>query len=224
MRLIETPARLTGRSAVGGDLAALALRPGALLNRQAFALDVSSDAFLDLVEHELAHTWFGQVVTPRPEAELVLGEGLTEYAAVVAAEARGGEAARQSRVALLLRRFDEARKKAADKPLLRLEASDPAEQRAFAFSKGALFFVALEDRYGKGNVRRALAHIVRSLRGDEFGYPELLSALELETRQSVGEFFRLWLDQTGIPAEFRARYEVKEQGSEEREPKKELRR
>ena len=71
-----------------------------------------------------------------------------------------------------------------------------------------MFFVALEDRYGKENVRRALAHLVRSLRGSRFGFAELRSALELETQQNLGDFFRLWLDQTGIPPEVRARYEV----------------
>ncbi len=207
VRVIETPARLTRRAAGSRDAAGVALSAGALLNRQAFALGVSSDAFLDLVEHELAHTWFGQVTAPRPEVDPALGEGLAEYAAVVAAEARGGEAARRSRAALLLRWFDESCKQAQDKPLLRLEPSDPFEQRVFGYSKGALFFLALEDRYGKENVRRALAHLVRSLRGSRFGFAELRSALELETKQNLGDFFRLWLDQTGIPADVRNRYE-----------------
>ena len=209
VRVIETPARLTQRAAGTGDAAGVALPAGALLNRQAFALGVSTEPFLDLVEHELAHTWFGQAVGPRPEVEPVLGEGLAEYAVVVAAEARGGEAARRRQAALLLRWFDESRKRAADKPLLRLEPSDPFEQRVFGYSKGALFFLALEDQYGKESVRRALAHLVRSLRGSRFGFAELLSALEQETKQGLGDFFRLWLDQTGIPTEVRARYEEK---------------
>jgi len=214
VRLIETPAQLTQRSGSTGDAAGVALPAGALLNRQAFALGITSDTFLNLAEHELAHTWFGQSIEPRPEAEAVLGEGLAEYATIVAAEARGGDPERRHQAALLMRWFDESRKKAADKPLLRLEPSDPFEQRVFGYSKGALFFLALEDRYGKENVRRALARLVSSLLGSRFGYAELLSALELETQQKLGDFFRLWLGQAGIPNEVRALYEVKDQGSD----------
>jgi len=207
VRVIETPARLAQRFAGGGDAAGVPVPAGALLNHAAFAQGVSGEAFLDLAEHELAHTWFGQVIAPRPEVEPVLGEGLGEYAVVVAAEARGGETARRSRAALLLRWFDESRKQAADKPLLRIDSSAPYEQRVFGHSKGALFFLALEDQYGKENVRHALAHLIRSLYDSRFGFVALRSALEQETQQPLGDFFRLWLDQTGIPAEFRARYE-----------------
>ncbi len=207
VRVVETPARLTQRSAGGGDPAGVAFPAGALVNTQAFALGISSDAFLDLAEHELARTWFGELMAPRPAVEPVLGEGLAEYAKIVAAEARDGETGRRRQAALLLRWFDESRKQAADKPLLRLEPTDPFDQRVFGYSKGALFFIALEDQYGKENVRRALADLVRSLPGSHFGFAALRSALELETKQDLGDFFRLWLDQTGIPAEVRARYE-----------------
>jgi len=207
VRMIETHARLIEQAASSEDAAGVAIPAGALLNRQAFALGITSDAFLDLAEHELANTWFGQAIVPRRRVEPALGEGLIEYAVLVAAEARGGEAARRAQVALLLRRFDESRKQAADKPLLRLEPSDPFEQRIFGYSKGALFFVALEDQYGKENVRRALARLVSSLRGEHFGFAALMSTLELETGQKLGEFFRLWLDQTDIPTEVRSRYE-----------------
>jgi hypothetical protein len=217
VRLIETPAQLTQRSGSTGDAAGVALPAGALLNRQAFALGITRDTFLSLAEHELAHTWFGQTIEPRPETEAALGEGLAEYTTIVAADARGGDPERRHRAALLLRWFDESRKNVADKPLLRLEPSDPFEQRVFGYSKGALFFLALEDRYGKENVRRALAHLVSSLRGSRFGYAELLSALELETQEKLGDFFRRWLDQTGIPDEVRARYEVRDQRSENRD-------
>jgi hypothetical protein len=209
VRVIETLARLPERFGGSGDAASVPVPAGALLNHAAFALGVSSEAFLDLAEHELAHTWFGQVIAPRPEVEPVLGEGLGEYAAVVAAEARGGEAARRSRAALLLGRFDQSRKQVADKPLLRIYSSEPYEQRVFGHSKGALFFLALEDQYGKENVRHALAHLIRSLHDSRFGLVALRSALEEETHQPLGDIFRLWLDQTGIPADFRARYEPK---------------
>lgn len=209
VHLIETRAVMGRRSAVRGDAASVSVPLGALLNRAAFAQGVSSDAFLDLVERELARTWFGETVAPRPETEPVLGTGLAEYATTVVADARGGEPERRRQAARLLRWFDDARKQVADERLLKVSADLPIEQRVFAYSKGALFFLALEDRYGKEHIRQGLAHLVRSMRGMDIGYVELRSALELETKQDLADFFRLWLNETGIPADFRARYEEK---------------
>ena len=51
--------------------------------------------------------------------------------------------------------------------------------------------------------------MVASLRGSEVGYAELRAALEIEAKQSLADFFRLWLDGKDIPEDFRARYEQK---------------
>ncbi len=207
VRVIETPARLDERFSAAAE-AAGAAEPGvALLERQAFALGVTSDAFLDLAEHELAHTWFGLLIAPRPEAALVLGEGLCDYAVLVAAEARSGEAERRRRIAVLLRRYDETRARASEKPLLAPASEFTPSQRDVASYKAALFYVALEDQYGKENVRRALAHLVSSLRFSQVADEELRAALEQETKQDLFAPFRMWLNQKGISAEFRARYQ-----------------
>ena len=205
--IVETPAKLAHRAEEEAP-AGSAFPEGALLNRQAFALGLTSDAFLDLVEHELAHTWFTLRIVPRPEAELVLSESIADYAALVAAEARAGEQARRRQAALLLRWYDEASKQAPEKPLVSLTPADPFEQRVFAYNKGALFFVALEDQFGKEKVRRGLARLVSALQNDRVGFQELRAALELETGANLADFFRAWLYQAGIPEEFRARYAV----------------
>jgi hypothetical protein len=209
--IVETPARLTprGQRAADESPAGIAFPEGALLNSRAFALGVTSDSFLDLVDHELAHAWFGQSVAARPEADVLLTEALAEYASLVAAEARGGEPARRHHAALLLRWYDEQARNASETPLVDLRPADPWEKRVFGYSKGALFFVALEDEFGKDNVRRGLARLVHALSGDEAGLHELRAALEGETGRDLAGFFRAWLNHTGIPDTFRARYEVK---------------
>ncbi len=92
----------------------------------------------------------------------------------------------------------------------------PAEQMQRAGARIAaavrtyeLFLLALEAQCGKEKLRRALAWMVRSLRGKPVGYEDLRSALEGETRQNLSELFRVWLKHPGIPGDFRARYEEK---------------
>lgn len=206
VRVIEAPARLGERFFRAAEAAGAAAPRVALLDRQAFGLGVSSDAFLDLAEHQLAHTWFGLLIAPRPEAALVLGEGLCEYAVVVAAEARNGDAERRRRVAVLLRQYDETRAQAGERPLLALASDFTPPLRDVAAFKAALFYLALEDQYGKEKVRRALADLVSSLRFRQAADAELRAVLEQETKQDLFDFFRIWLNQKDIPADFRVRY------------------
>ena len=48
---------------------------------------------LQLAEYELARTWFGWRVRPRPEAQILMGRGMGLFGLVIAAEGRGPDAA-----------------------------------------------------------------------------------------------------------------------------------
>jgi hypothetical protein len=195
-------------AAVAQEPAGAALPNIVLLNRAAFAESVDSSAFLDRVAEQLARTWFGGLAIPRRSllADRNLGESLVRFATIVADRARGGDEERQRRAALLVGQFDTLRRQATDKTLLSADSADLPAQREMAIVKGAMFLLALEDAYGAEHVRRALAHIVESLRGQDFGLAVLRAAIEQEAHKELGDFFRAWLDHTGVPADFRARY------------------
>jgi hypothetical protein len=209
VHIVETSAHLYGRSATGEGPAGWPFLNGVLLNRQSFALGVTSEIFLGVAEHELAHTWLGEQVRLRPEAEIGMGEGFAEYAPIVAAEARAGEAARVEAVRRRLKLYDDARVIGAEKPLSAIRAGDPWEQRKISYAKGSLLFIALEDECGAAGARRGIAHLVSALRGESVGFADLRSAMELETGKNLAEFFRIWLNDTGLPDSFRERYAVK---------------
>jgi len=205
--IVETLAQIPAHFAQEGGPAGRAFLGGALLNRPAFILGVTSEEFLSLAERELAQSWIGEQVILQPHAELVMGLGFAEYAPIVAAEARGGAAARRAAIQTRLRAYDDARANTVEKPIATITRQDSWELRQLAYSKGALFFAALEDRCGEAPARQAIAHLVRVLRGETGGFSELRSAFEEQTGQNLADFFRTWLNQTGIPVDFRARYE-----------------
>ncbi len=180
----------------------------ALLNQAAFAEGVNSPTFQELAAEELARTWFGWLIVPGRNLppDRNIGQSLARYASVVAAQAQSGEPERLRRGAQLVQRFDELRKRVADKPLLGAAFGDSDDQREIAVEKGTMFLLALEDSYGQEPIRRGLAHLVRALRGKDFGLATLRAALEQETHKPLADFFRIWLDHTGIPDDFRARY------------------
>ncbi len=211
--IAESP-ELSGRRSGEDGAAAAAFPGGAIVNPAALALGVGSSEFLDLVAHALAHNWFGDEIRPSSESSIGIGEGLPEYATIVIDEARNGRAGRRRRVMEYLRRYDEARVGADEKPLAVTMLTDPIGPRRIALAKAPLFYVALEDVCSPTEVRRGLARLVRLLRGKEVDYNDLRAALEQSTNRSLGPMFREWLDQKGIPPDFRDRYPLGVAGQE----------
>lgn len=189
-----------------GPAAATAFPGGAIVNPDALDLGVDSGQFLDIVSHALAHNWFGDELAPSPYAALGIGEGLPEYATIVIEEARNGPDARRDRILRYLRRYQEARKQANEKPLGLTVLTDPIAQRRIALAKAPLFYIELEDICGEAPIRSGLAHVVALLRGQELGYDDLRSALEQATNRDLASPFRVWLNAPGIPQDFLDRY------------------
>lgn len=179
---------------------------GALVNEETFALGIGSDAFVEHVTHALAHNWFGDEMYPSSEAAIPMGEGLPDYATIVIDEARNGPEAKRRRISDYLMRFEEASKRAPEKPLGVTAWTDPPEQRDTALAKAPLMYAALEDECGEAPVREGLKELVTLLRGQPVGIDDMRSAIEHTCHKNLGEFFRVWLYSKGIPNDFRSRY------------------
>jgi hypothetical protein len=206
-RVVESPELRGHTSADESGPAAAPFPGGVLVNPAALALGTNSDQFLEMVTHSLAHDWFGDEMYPAPDAALGLGEGLPEYATVVIDESRNGASARRQRIQRYVQEYDEARKSADEKPLGITMLNDPADQRRIALAKAPLFFAALEDACGAEATQNGLKRMVELLRGQEASYDSLRSALEEASGKDLGALFRVWLNQKGIPQDFRDRYQ-----------------
>ena len=204
--IVESP-ELRGHLSGETAPAAVAFLGGAIVNPAALALGTSSDQFLEIVTHALAHEWFGDAMDISPAAAVGMGEGFPEYATIVLDEARNGADARRKRVTQYLRAYDEAAKAATEAPLGAVMLGDAIGPRRIALAKAPLFFVALEDACGEGPMRAGLAHLLAVQRGQEVGYADLRSALEESSSRNLAGMFRLWLNQKGIPEDFRQRYQ-----------------
>jgi hypothetical protein len=194
--------------------AAASFPGGALVNPAALALGIDSDRFVQIVSEALARGWFDGAVEPSAEAEIGIGEGLPEYASIVADEARNGPLARRQQIYAYLRRYDRLARYADETPIAGTTFASPLAQRRIALAKAPLFYIELEDACGEAPVRAGLAHMLTSLRGQEVDYNVLRSVLEESTGRELGKIFRQWLHEKGIPENFRARYRYGE-GAEE---------
>ena len=172
---------------------------GVLLDQRAIAQGMATEPVLRVAEYELARTWFGWRVRTDPEAETLLGRGIGLFAVVLAAEARGGDVARQREIARLIVSYDRGRSSVA--------YGDTRQLRVVSNAYGgALFFVALEDIAGKQKFSLALRRVIGAMADQEIGIEDVRSALEAETKRDLADTFRVWLNRPDLPADFRARY------------------
>ncbi|HEV2298599.1 MAG TPA: hypothetical protein VGR72_08805 [Candidatus Acidoferrales bacterium] len=162
----------------------------------------SEDVFARM---ELAETWFSHLIVPRREA-WTLGIGLEYYAALVSN--RDNNRVAVQNVRSVISDYDSARSHVIEKPILTVTPSDSQAQLQLADDKIQLFLLALEEKCGRDNLNHALAHMVSALRFQQYGYDDFRSSLEQECHQDLGSFFRTWLNEKGIPADFRAKYEA----------------
>jgi len=206
IRIAEAPVELPAEFGVSLDPGAVSFPEGVLLDPRIFQQGIAKEEVLQLAEYELARTWFGWRVRPRPEAQILMGRGVGVFGLVIAAEGRG-QGARRGMIVSLVDRYDQARAAAPDKRLMEPPEGYSRAERISTGYRGALFLVALEDLCGHDNLRAALRDVIRAREGSDTGYEELRAAAEIESGKDLGEMFRKWLVEPGIPEDFRARYQ-----------------
>jgi hypothetical protein len=208
VRIAESPAELPGELGGAAELGGASFPEGVLLGPRAVQQGLASEPVLQLAEYELARTWYGWRVRPRPEAQILMGRGVGLFGLVIAAEGRGPQE-RGRMVASLVQRYDEARAAAPDLRLMEPPEGYSRAERVSTGYRGGLFFVALEDFCGKDSLKTALRDIIFARASSDTGFEELRAALESACGKDLGEMFRHWLIQPGIPEDFRNRYGTK---------------
>lgn len=139
----------------------------------------------------LAGIWFERVTQPEDRLAVQLAEGLKHFSMLGLEQLAGGDL-RSAHIAARIAEFD------------RLAAESPPEMAAR--EKMRVFLLALEDVVGQKKLHAGLRRMVQARRGDTWNRSDLRAALELESGEDLAETFRRWLDEPGIPGDFRARY------------------
>jgi hypothetical protein len=192
-----------------GCFTATASSYSALLNAEAAAVTselVSADTLLmDLsggapkfaaAAPSLAASWLGYGQNPGFYEQRPPLSALPAFASALGREAIEGPSYRVETIRRALRMIP--KETSADK------VENPSVLRA----KSYLFFFALQDRYGREIFQRAINHMLSARQGRGFNLSDLIAAFEQETNQNVAEFERIWMKRSGVPEDFRARYEV----------------
>jgi aminopeptidase N len=169
----------------------------ALLDERA-VLDVDMDA---LVAHELAHQWFGDLVTCRDWSHAWLNEGFATYMEHVWKEHHEGRDAYFYNLEQDLELYLAEHGGRYGRPVVETVWAAPIDVfDRHLYQKGGLILHALREHLGDAAFWKGLAFYLERHRGQSVETRDLLRALEDSTGRSLEEFFSQWVLSAGHPA------------------------
>jgi aminopeptidase N len=177
------------------NISATTLIDRCLLDERA-ALDYEPQ---DLISHELAHQWFGDLLTCKDWSHSWLNEGFATYSEVVYREHwRGEEDAHQHRLGQMQAYFD--RDRVERRPIVTKAYTQPIELfDAHIYEKGALVLHMLRNILGDGAFWTCVREYLAAFRGQTVQTEDLIGVINRVTGRNLEWFFDQWIFGAGYP-------------------------
>jgi aminopeptidase N len=145
------------------------------------------------VAHELAHQWWGNVVTCADWNEFWLNEGITTFMVAAWKEQRWGRASYDREMDLARQRVSAAATAGIDVPLtFRGPFPSLSSRRAIQYSKGALFMDRLRAELGEQAFWLGLRGFTRTHAGSTVVTRDFQRALERASGRDLDPLFDEW--------------------------------
>ena len=164
-------------------------------------------SLVDVVAHELAHSWTGNLVTNANAEHFWLNEGFTVWAERHILKALHGEQAWSLAWAIGEKALEESLERFRDRPGLtllrpRLAGVDPDDVfSSIPYEKGARLVAALEQAAGEDVFRTFLRAYMRKFRFTSITTEQFCAFAERRLPGLLAQVdAQAWLDQPGIPA------------------------
>ena len=165
------------------------------------------DGNLALFAHELAHGWWGNLISAEGSGSILLSESLAQYSAVVAIEALEGEQGatdflRFSRPGYVdeqcARGYFQVWRDGKDQPLAGLNGA--GNSHLLSDAKGHWMYHMLHELVGDERFFATLRGVIRDFGEKPLTLAELRARFERAAPEvNVARFFAQWLDRTGAP-------------------------
>jgi aminopeptidase N len=160
-------------------------------------LDYSADP---LVSHELAHQWFGDLITCRDWSQAWLNEGFATYFEAVWLEADKGWDEYLYDIQTVVGRYLEEDAERYRRPIVCNVYRDPIELfDRHLYEKGGAVLHQLRGELGWDRLRRVLRRYVGENAGHNVETIDLVRAIERETGRNLRAFFTQWVERAGHP-------------------------
>jgi aminopeptidase N len=169
------------------------------LHDESVALDFTSD---HLVVHELAHQWFGDLLTCRDWAHAWLNEGFATYCEALWEEAARGRDAYDAGILDMREAYVEEVATRYARAIVTRAFHAPIDIfDRHLYEKGALVLHHLRGVLGDDDLRASVRRYVETHRAaGPVETVDLERAIFAETGRDLGAFFRQWVHRKGHPA------------------------
>jgi aminopeptidase N len=152
----------------------------------------------ELISHELAHQWFGDLVTCNDWGDLWLNEGFASFFEFVWNESHyPKDQADYQRWNSAQEWFSQAN--LYTKPIVRHDFDDSSEFDGNAYTKGAWVLYMLRHQIGEDAFYRGLKHYLEVNRGKNVVTADLIKAIDEANHIDVQRFFDQWVYGAGAP-------------------------
>ncbi|WP_425237183.1 M1 family metallopeptidase [Ulvibacterium sp.] len=170
---------------------------GCTIFSDAYVID--SVAFLDknyvnVNAHELAHQWFGNLVTEKSGSHHWLHEGFATYYAYLAEKELFGEEHFYWKLFETLTTIQNSIEKGQGQSLL-----DPRASSLTFYEKGAWAIFMLRDRIGDMAFKKGIQSYLEKYAFANVTVPDFIQEMEKSSGTDLSRYVKVWLEDTAIP-------------------------
>jgi hypothetical protein len=146
-----------------------------------------------VIAHELAHQWWGNLLTCKTWSDFWMNEGITVFMTAAYKESRWGKQDYEKELVLARKRYQFAIDNHFDVPLT-FAGTYPSMRikRSIVYYKGALFMDALRKKIGEQKFWTGLREYTRTNAGKSVETKMLQLAMERSSGQSLKDLFDQW--------------------------------
>ena len=147
-----------------------------------------------VIAHELAHQWWGNLVTCASWQDFWLNEGIATFMTAAWKQHKFGDQAYQNELDIARRRVARVRELGFDKPLA-WPGKYPSlsARRAIQYSKGVLFLAQLRETLGETAFWNGLRRFTRQHTREAVTSKDFQIAMERESRRDLSQIFADWV-------------------------------
>jgi aminopeptidase N len=148
----------------------------------------------NLISHELAHQWWGNMITCENWNHIWLNEGFATYMSAAYNEHRFGKEKYQANIESYYSVYEKIKIKGADKSLVFDDWSNPtADDRNLAYFKGAYVLHLLREELGDQEFWKGIKSFSQKYYEKSVTTQNLQDAMEKSANRSLSDFFDKWI-------------------------------